>query len=177
MVVPLAARCVAAAVGVLLVVTSASSVIGTLIVPRSVASTLTKHVDKLVNAVFVLITKPVRNFHRRDRILATQSATLLLCQIIAWLSMFFVGYALIFWPLVHGGITDAFRTPDLASGRSADDGQGRIPAGHPRRRGAERAHHRDAADRLPAHSVLGVQPARERRSATQRQGGLPELGA
>jgi hypothetical protein len=109
MVVPLAARCVAAAVGVLLVATSASSVIGTLIVPRSVASTLTKHVDKLVNAAFVLITKPIRSFRRRDRILAAHAATVLLAQIAAWLVMFFVGYALIFWPLVHGGITDAFR--------------------------------------------------------------------
>jgi hypothetical protein len=109
MVVPLAARCVAAAVGVLLVATSASSVIGTLIVPRSVASTLTKHVDKLVNAAFVLITKPVLSFRRRDRILAAHAATVLLAQIAAWLVMFFVGYALIFWPLVHGGITDAFR--------------------------------------------------------------------
>jgi hypothetical protein len=109
MVVPLAARWVAAAIGVLLVATSASSVIGTLIVPRSVASTLTKHVDKLVNAAFVLITDQVRSFRRRDRILATHAATLLLCQIIAWLGMFFLGFALIFWPLVHGGITGAFR--------------------------------------------------------------------
>ena len=109
MVVPLAARYVAAAVGLLLVGTSASSVIGTLIVPRSVGSWLTKRVDDVVNAAFVLATKPVRDFHRRDRILATHAATLLLCQIIAWLGMFFVGFALIFWPLVHGGITDAFR--------------------------------------------------------------------
>src|ERR1700757_4349352 len=109
MVVPLAARDAAAAIGVVLVATSASSVIGTLIVPRSVASWLTKHVDKFVAATYVLITKPVRDFRRRDRILATHAATLLLCQIIAWLGMFFVGFALIFWPLVHGGITTAFR--------------------------------------------------------------------
>jgi hypothetical protein len=109
MVVPLAARYVAAAVGVLLVLTSASSVIGTLIVPRSVASTLTRHVDMLVGGAFVLITKPVRSFRRRDRILATQAATVLIAQIAAWLGMFFVGFSLIFWPLVHGGITEAFR--------------------------------------------------------------------
>ena len=109
MVVPLAARWVAAAVGVLLVATSASSVIGTLIVPRSVGSWLTKKVDQLVNAVYIVVTKPVRDFRRRDRILATHAATLLLCQIIAWLAMFFVGFGLIFWPLVHGGITNAFR--------------------------------------------------------------------
>jgi hypothetical protein len=109
MVVPLAARYVACAVGVVLVVTSASSVIGTLIVPRSVASWLTRRVDHWVARAYVLITKPVGDFKRRDRILATHAATLLLCQIIAWLGMFFIGFALIFWPLVHGGITKAFR--------------------------------------------------------------------
>ena len=109
MVVPLAARYVAAAAGVLLVVTSASSVVGTLIVPRSVASWLTRRVDHWVASAYVLIAKPVRDFHRRDRILATHSATLLLSQIIAWLGMFFVGFALIFWPMTHAGITEAFR--------------------------------------------------------------------
>jgi hypothetical protein len=109
MVVPLAARYVAAAVGVLLVATSASSVIGTLIVPRSVGSWLTKRVDQVVNGAYRVVTKPVRDFRRLDRILATHPATLLLCQIIAWLAMFFLGFGLIFWPLVHGGITYAFR--------------------------------------------------------------------
>src|SRR5215469_9759500 len=109
MVVPLAARYEAAAVGVLLVITSASSVVGTLIVPRSVASTLTRHVDQVVNGAFVLITKPVRSFRRRDRILAAHAATILIAQIAAWLGMFFIGFSLIFWPLVHGGITEAFR--------------------------------------------------------------------
>jgi hypothetical protein len=108
MVVPLAARYVAAAVGVLLVVTSASSVIGTLIVPRSVGSWLTRKVDWLVDRFFALVAALVGDYKRRDRILAAQAATLLLAQIIAWLAMFFVGFALIFWPLVHGGITQAF---------------------------------------------------------------------
>ncbi len=109
MVVPLAARYVAAAVGVLLVVTAGSSVIGTLIVPRSVSSWLTRKVDQIVNAAFVLITKPVHDFRRRDRILATHAATVLIAQIAAWLLMFFVGFSLIFWPLEPGGITEAFR--------------------------------------------------------------------
>jgi hypothetical protein len=110
MVVPLAARYAAGAVGIVIVATSASSVIGTLIVPRSVASWLTRRVDHWVARAYVLITKPVHDFKRRDRILAAHAATLLLCQIIAWLVMFFVGFALIFWPLIHGGgITKAFR--------------------------------------------------------------------
>jgi hypothetical protein len=109
MVVPLAARYVAAAVGVLFVVTAGGSVIGTLIVPRSVSSWLTRKVDQIVNGAFVLITTLVRDSRRRDRILATQAATILIAQIAAWLGMFFVGFSLIFWPLVPGGITEAFR--------------------------------------------------------------------
>jgi hypothetical protein len=109
MVVPLAARYVAAAVGVLLVITAAGSVVGTLIVPRSVSSWLTRKVDQIVNGVYVLITTAVRDHRRRDQILATQAATILLAQIVAWLGMFFIGFSLIFWPLVHGGITEAFR--------------------------------------------------------------------
>jgi hypothetical protein len=109
MVVPLAARYVAAAVGVLLVITAATSVVGTLIVPRSVSSWLTRKVDQVVNGVYVAITTVVRDHRRRDRILATQAATILIAQIAAWLGMLFVGFALILWPLVHGGITDAFR--------------------------------------------------------------------
>ncbi len=110
MVVPQIVRDIAAAGGVLLVTTSAISVIGTLIVPRSVASWLTRRIDVLVNAAYVLTTKPIRDFKRRDRVLATHAATLLLCQLAVWLGLFFVGFSLIFWPLVHGGITTAFRT-------------------------------------------------------------------
>jgi len=110
MVVPQAVRDIAAVVGVLLVATSASSVIGTLIVPRSVASGLTRRVDQLVNAAFVAATRPFADYRRRDRILAAQAATLLLAQLVAWLGVFFVGFSLIFWPLVHGGIGEAFAT-------------------------------------------------------------------
>jgi hypothetical protein len=110
MVVPEAVRDIAAVGGALLVVTAATSVIGTLIVPRPVASWLTRWVDRIVNSVFVLATKRIQEFRRRDRVLATHAATLLICQLAAWLAIFFVGFSLIFWPLVHGGITTAFRT-------------------------------------------------------------------
>ena len=54
MVVPLAARWIAAAGGMLLVLTGWQSVIGTLIVPRPVASWLTRMVDRLVVAGITL---------------------------------------------------------------------------------------------------------------------------
>ena len=110
MVVPQAARDVAAAVGVLLIATSAASVIGTLIVPRPVANWLTRQIDRVVRGAFILITNFIPDFRRRDRVLSAHAAALLIAQLVAWLLMFFVGFSLIFWPMVSGGITDAFRT-------------------------------------------------------------------
>ena len=100
MAVPLFARYIAAVVGVLIVVISARSVIGTLIVPRAVSSWLTNQVDWVVDLAFRAASSRIRDHRRRDRVLASQVATLLLAQIVVWLLMFFLGFSLILWPLV-----------------------------------------------------------------------------
>ncbi len=108
MVVPLAARCVAAAIGALLVLTIWQSVIGTLIVSRPVASWLTRLADRGVVAVYHALTRPVSDYRRRDRILATQASAILLTQLFGWLAGFLVGFTLILWPLNGRSITQAF---------------------------------------------------------------------
>jgi hypothetical protein len=110
MVVPLFARYLAALVGVLIVFSSAYSVIGTLIVPRAAGSWLTSKIDELVDGAYRLATSRIRDQHRRDRVLATQVATLLLSQLAGWMLFFYVGFSLMFWPFIHGGITTAFTT-------------------------------------------------------------------
>src|SRR5262245_37800158 len=108
MVVPLAARWVAAACGVLLLLTAWGSVIGTLIVPRPVGSWLTRWVDKVILAIYRLVTRGVSDFRRRDRILATQAAAILVTQLAAWLMIVFIGCTLLFWPFATRGIAAAF---------------------------------------------------------------------
>src|SRR5216684_1404144 len=109
MVVPLAGRVIAAVVGGLLVIVAARSVIGTIIVPRPTGSWLIRSVDKAVDATYQIATKPIKeNYRTRDRILASEAAVILLVQLIAWLGLFFIGFALLLWPFVHGGITSAF---------------------------------------------------------------------
>jgi len=108
MVVPLAARWVAAACGVLLVLTAWSSVIGTLIVPRPVASWLTRVVDRVVITVYRVVTSGVSDYRRRDRILATQAAAILVTQLVAWLGITFAGFTLVLWPFARNGIAAAF---------------------------------------------------------------------
>src|ERR1017187_8299880 len=109
MVVPLVARDVAAGVGALLVATAAASIIGTLIVPRPIGSWLTRLVDRIVNAAFRVGTGPIADYRRRDRVLAAQAAAILLGQLVAWLGLFFVGYALLLWPFTPD-LTPAFTT-------------------------------------------------------------------
>jgi hypothetical protein len=108
MVVPLIGRSLAAVVGAALVLTAGASVIGTLMVPRPVGSWLTRWVDRSVNAAFRLATAVITDFKRRDRVLAAQAAVILLAQLVAWLGASFVGYTLLLWPFVTGGITSAF---------------------------------------------------------------------
>src|ERR1022692_4051164 len=111
---PLFVRYIGAVIGLLIVITSGRSVIGTLIVPRAVASWLTRRIDQLVNGAFLMATKRIADYRRRDRVLSGQVAALLICQIIVWLIMFFVGFSLILWPLSDGGITAAFTTAGSA---------------------------------------------------------------
>jgi hypothetical protein len=108
MVVPLAARWVAAVCGILLLLTAWNSVIGTLIVPRPVGSWLTRLVDRVVINAYRLVTRHAHGFRQKDRILATQAAAILMTQLVTWLLAFFLGYTLLLWPVTGRGITGAF---------------------------------------------------------------------
>jgi hypothetical protein len=107
-VVSLAVRLVAAGFGALLVLTGWESVIGTLIVPRPLATWLTRLADRVVLAAYRAVMRPIRDYNRRDRILATQAAAILLTQLAGWLSIFLVGFALVLWPWNGRSITSAF---------------------------------------------------------------------
>ncbi len=108
MMVPQYARCIAAAVGLFLVVIDCISLVGTLIVPRPAGGRLMMWVDRLVHVGFELLTGAVRDYRRRDRILAAEAATLLICQLLAWLAVAYVGFGLLLWPFTRGGVTLSF---------------------------------------------------------------------
>ena len=108
MVTPLAARAVAAVVGGLLVLTSVSSVTGTLIVSRSVRRRLTRFIDRAVDWAYQLAVARAADFRRRDRLLATQAAAILLTQLAVWLLVAYVGFALLLWPFAARGVVSAF---------------------------------------------------------------------
>jgi hypothetical protein len=107
MVVPVAARWVAAGFGALLVLSGWQSVIGTLIVPRPLASWLTRLADRVVVAAYQVVTGRLADYERRDRVLATQAAAILLTQRVGWLAIFVAGYTLVLWPCNGANITSA----------------------------------------------------------------------
>ncbi len=116
MVVPMAARVVVAVVGGFLVLAVWSSVIGTLIVSRSVSSRLTRTVDRFVVGTYRVAGKiidykrltPLVAYQRLDRVLATQAAAILLTQLAVWLGVVFVGFAFLLWPFAARGVAGAF---------------------------------------------------------------------
>jgi hypothetical protein len=108
MVMPLAGRIAAAVVGGLLILASVSSVSGTLIVTRLVRSRLTRWVDRGVDWGYQLAAARAADFRRRDRLLATQAAAILLIQLAAWLVVAYVGFALLLWPFATRGVVSAF---------------------------------------------------------------------
>jgi hypothetical protein len=120
MVMPLAGRVVFAVIGGLLVLASVSSVTATLIVTRSVSNRLTRWVDKAVDWAYQLVVGRLADargdsdeqrraaYLRRDRLLATQAAAILLTQLATWLIVAYVGFALLLWPFAGRGVVSAF---------------------------------------------------------------------
>jgi hypothetical protein len=108
MVVPLCARSVAALIGGLLVLAVWASVTGRLMVPRPAGGGLARWVAWMVNGAFRLAASVTAGYLERERVLAGQAAVILLAQLAAWLGTAFIGYWLLMWPLVRGGIGTAF---------------------------------------------------------------------
>src|SRR2546430_10513936 len=157
MVVPLAARLVAAVAGGLLVLAAWASVTKTLIVSRSVGGWLTRWVDRIVTGAFGLVAIPITDYRRRDRLLATQPAAILLAQLAAWLGISFAGFGLLLWPFAARGVASAFTDAGSSMFTLGFAEPGRAIRDRLRGRG-DRPGDRHAADCLPAGPVLGVQP-------------------
>src|SRR4051794_20915731 len=111
--------------------------------------------------VYRMITTPVRDYSRRDRMLATQAATSLLPQLMVWLALFHLGFALVLqafdrvgWPHPRAQAGSSLLPPGYAG---PTDGPltvvDHLAAGHRVGRGG-------LADRLSAHAVQRLQPPR-----------------
>ena len=96
------------AVGLIVVMGTLMSVAGTLVVPRAVNSPVSRTVDWCLDITFLLVTRRVRSFERRDRILAWQAPLSLLIRLGVWLGLLIVGFALLLLPSMKGHLGQAF---------------------------------------------------------------------
>jgi hypothetical protein len=96
------------ALGIAIIVATAISVVGTLVVPRGYDSRISRVSDHAVDLVFQLMTRPIKDFIRRDAILAWQSPISLLVRLALWIGLLLVGYALVLTPVVPNSLPQAF---------------------------------------------------------------------
>ena len=100
----------AMAIGLFLVLGSASSLIRTLVVPRALISKLSVIVARrVVRKSFLFLAARFNDYETKDKILAYSAPVSLIVLLIVWLGLFGLGYSLILWALVDGQFSDALR--------------------------------------------------------------------
>lgn len=98
------------AVGLVIVLGTGGSVIRTLMVPRDLTSRLSVFVGRrIVRSTFVFVANRFDNYEAKDKVLAYSAPISLLAVLFTWLGLFLVGYGLMLWPLVEGGLRIAMR--------------------------------------------------------------------
>jgi hypothetical protein len=86
--------------GIAILLLTAASVFGTLVVPRATAPRLTVLITGMVRRAFLLVTDRVDGYLTRDRIEALNGPALLMGLLVAWVGLVFLSFALLFWPFV-----------------------------------------------------------------------------
>jgi hypothetical protein len=95
------------AVGLVLLLTTASSVIKILLIPRAAHSVFGDVLGWLWRGLFRKLTARVTDLRQRERILAATGPTWLISLLVTWLVCLLLGYALVMWPLRGGGFPGA----------------------------------------------------------------------
>ncbi len=86
--------------GVIVVIATSVSLLQTLVVPRGFSSRLLIYVDRAIRTPFLALVNRFETYEAKDRLLALQGPTSLVVLLFAWLFLYFLGFALILWPLV-----------------------------------------------------------------------------
>jgi hypothetical protein len=96
------------AAGVFIVVGTLSSIVGTLVVPRSINSRISRLIDRILDGVFLQLARLVPTYQLRDRMFAWQSPLSLLVRLAIWLALLVTGFALTLLPSQDGRWGPAF---------------------------------------------------------------------
>ena len=89
-------------VGIVLVLITFRSIIGTIIVPRSTVSLITYRSWQVMHAGYMFVARRFGSYERQDSLLASLAPITILFTLGVWVVCFFLGYGLLFWPFMHG---------------------------------------------------------------------------
>ena len=95
--------------GAYFVLGAVASVMATLVVPRGLRSRLAAGVTWATYGAFHLAASRRGNYKDRDRILSLAGPSCLMAQIVTWVSLIYLGFALMFWPFTGPSLPEAFR--------------------------------------------------------------------
>lgn len=87
---------------------TAANIVRALVVPRARRMAFTRSADWFVDQLYQVLVWRVRSYERRDSLLSSQGATLLVFQLGLWLGLFEVGYSLLLWAPT-GSLPTAFK--------------------------------------------------------------------
>jgi hypothetical protein len=96
-------------VGVAVVISTSGSLMRSLIVPRGLSSRLGAVVSLFTRKSFLSIANRFESYEIKDRIFALQAPVFLIVLLMTWLTLYFVAYALILWPLAGVSFSEALR--------------------------------------------------------------------
>ncbi|MBO0881392.1 MAG: hypothetical protein J2P17_13800 [Mycobacterium sp.] len=94
--------------GIVVLIGTWSSVLGTLVVTRGITSKISFYTGRSVAMIFQSLARLTHSYALRDRILAWQAGVTLLVRLAVWLGLLVLGYALVLHPLVPGSIGHSF---------------------------------------------------------------------
>jgi hypothetical protein len=97
-------------VGLFVIFVTASSLMRTLVLPRGLASRLSVFVGrKLVFGGFLFVARRMKTYEAKDKLLASGPPVALLTLLFMWLSLFTLGFALVFYAVVDVSFGAALR--------------------------------------------------------------------
>jgi hypothetical protein len=100
--------------GVLLIGWTAMSLIRTLVVPRGHISGLSQVSERATRCVFFFLSDRIDEYKRKDRLLALLGPATLLAQLLTWVVMFLLGFALLLLPFGAPSFASAARASGSA---------------------------------------------------------------
>jgi hypothetical protein len=104
----MALRWLCMAVGIIVLLGTTVSVVGTLVVPRGIDSRISRTCEVVVDWLFLLCTKRMRTLEHRDVVLAWQGPVALLVRLAVWIGLLVIGYGMVLMPSVTDSVSHAF---------------------------------------------------------------------